>query len=249
MNETGDRRWKVGELSEATGLSVRTLHHYDELGLFVPSERSQAGYRLYDEADLRQLYRIVALRDLGLGLGDIAAALDGDVLGLEETVGRQLEAVEQRLRETTSLRDRLIAIRDALAAGGAASIDQLVKTMEALTMHEKYYSADQLERIDKRRVELGSDAIERGQQAWAELFDGLRAEMEAGTDPADRRLDCYRERPNELIDQFTDGDPKVRESMSRMWQNEEPERVSHGMVDRELWDYYGHVCSAGRAAS
>lgn len=65
MNET---RWKVGELAAETGLTVRTLHHWDELGLLTPSERTGAGYRLYSDADVRRLYRIVALRGLGLSL-------------------------------------------------------------------------------------------------------------------------------------------------------------------------------------
>jgi hypothetical protein len=52
--------WKVGELARTTGLTVRTLHHWDALGLPTPSERTPAGYRLYDEGDVRRLYQIVA---------------------------------------------------------------------------------------------------------------------------------------------------------------------------------------------
>ena len=65
-----EKHWKIGELARATGLTVRTLHHYDEIGLLVPSERTQAGYRLYGEQDVRRLYEIRALRDLGIPLGD-----------------------------------------------------------------------------------------------------------------------------------------------------------------------------------
>ncbi len=57
------RRWQIGELAKKTGLSVRALRHYDELGPLKPSERSDAGYRLYAEVDVRRLFRIVALRD------------------------------------------------------------------------------------------------------------------------------------------------------------------------------------------
>jgi len=78
MTAAHDRRWKVGELAEATGLTVRALHHYDEVGLLVPSERTSAGHRLYDEQDVRRLYRVLALRELGLGLDEIASLLDDD---------------------------------------------------------------------------------------------------------------------------------------------------------------------------
>ena len=53
---------KVGELARRTGLTVRTLHHYDAIGLLRPSERSESGYRLYGDADMRRLYRIIAMR-------------------------------------------------------------------------------------------------------------------------------------------------------------------------------------------
>jgi DNA-binding transcriptional MerR regulator len=61
-------KWKIGELEAATGLTVRTLHHYDEIGLLRPSERSEAGHRICTDADVRRLYRIISLRQLGFPL-------------------------------------------------------------------------------------------------------------------------------------------------------------------------------------
>lgn len=66
----------VGELSRASGVTVRTLHHYDEIGLCRPSQRTAAGYRLYDEADVLRLQQVLVLRELGLPLDEIAAAID-----------------------------------------------------------------------------------------------------------------------------------------------------------------------------
>lgn len=117
---------------------MRALHHYDELGLLVPSERSFAGYRLYADRDVRRLYRIVALRRLGLRLDEIAAVLDDNGLSLGHTVRRHLEAVEHQLDGLRQLRDRLNAIRNALDREDGPSIDQLTATMEAMAMHENY---------------------------------------------------------------------------------------------------------------
>ena len=66
----------VGELARLTGITVRTLHHYDELGLVVPSQRTVAGYRLYDDADVIRLQQVLLFRELGLPLDDIARAID-----------------------------------------------------------------------------------------------------------------------------------------------------------------------------
>ncbi|MBV8247971.1 MAG: MerR family transcriptional regulator, partial [Comamonas sp.] len=63
---------KVGELARQTGLTVRSLHHYDQIGLVTPSARSEAGYRLYAPADVQRLQSVQALRDLGFGLARIA---------------------------------------------------------------------------------------------------------------------------------------------------------------------------------
>jgi DNA-binding transcriptional MerR regulator len=66
---------KIGELAKRTGLTVRALHHYDAIGLLSPSARSDAGYRLYNEADIARLHRILALRRFGLALADIGTTL------------------------------------------------------------------------------------------------------------------------------------------------------------------------------
>jgi len=67
----------VGELARRCGLTVRTLHHYDAIGLLKPSVRSAAGYRLYDRANIECLHRIQALHQLGLSLTAIGDALSG----------------------------------------------------------------------------------------------------------------------------------------------------------------------------
>jgi DNA-binding transcriptional MerR regulator len=68
----------VGELSKLTGITVRTLHHYDEIGLCRPSQRTAAGYRLYDDRDVQRLHQVLVFRELGLPLDEIAAAIDAE---------------------------------------------------------------------------------------------------------------------------------------------------------------------------
>jgi DNA-binding transcriptional MerR regulator len=75
MADNEHTTWKIGELARATGLTVRTLHHYDEIGLLAPGRRTYGGHRLYTADDVRRLYRVVALRALGLSLDEVAAWL------------------------------------------------------------------------------------------------------------------------------------------------------------------------------
>ncbi len=136
MSVRGDRRWKVGELARATGLTVRALHHYDEVGLLVPSERSSGGHRLYAEQDLVRLYRILALRRLGMRLDEIGALLDENGVSLLETVRRHVAHVERELERQQRLRERLGQLLDALERSIEPSTDQFIETLEAMTVVE-----------------------------------------------------------------------------------------------------------------
>ena len=105
----------VGQVAEQLGVTVRTLHHYDAIGLLVPSERTSAGYRLYTVEDVTRLQHVVVYRRLGFALGEIALLLDdraavdnGAVIG---HLRRQRAAVMSRLDE---MRDLVTAIDRAL---------------------------------------------------------------------------------------------------------------------------------------
>src|SRR3954447_5360763 len=120
--------YTVGALAEASGLTVRTLHHWDEIGLLRPAARSGAGHRRYSDADVRRLYRIVALRGLGLSLEDVGAALDADGPDLRGAVGAHRARVEAQLAHASDLRRRLRSILDAFEQSGEPSTEELIDT-------------------------------------------------------------------------------------------------------------------------
>ena len=128
----------VGELASASGLTVRTLHHWDEIGLLRPAERSGAGHRRYSGEDVERLYRIVALRRLGLSLEDVGAALDAEGPDLRAAVAAHLGRVREQLAQTRDLRRRLRGILDAFDQLGEPSTDQIIETIEVMTMSERY---------------------------------------------------------------------------------------------------------------
>jgi len=95
--------YSVGQVGELLGITVRTLHHYDEIGLLVPSTRSAAGYRLYSDADLTRLQHIVVYRRLAFSLEEIKTLLDTGPADLETHLRRQRAAVSERLDELHGL--------------------------------------------------------------------------------------------------------------------------------------------------
>lgn len=90
--------YSVGELAELAGVSVRTLRHYDDIGLLAPGSRSAAGYRVYGEAELLRLQQILLYRELEIPLERIGAILDSPDHDLAEALGAHRSAVEERLR-------------------------------------------------------------------------------------------------------------------------------------------------------
>lgn len=99
----------VGELSKLTGVTVRTLHHYDEIGLCRPSQRTATGYRMYDEADVLRLQQVLVLRELGMPLSEIPAALEGDRAILLQKHRAALVEKRGRLDAMLTAVDRAIA--------------------------------------------------------------------------------------------------------------------------------------------
>ena len=94
----------VGQVAALARVSVRTLHHYDEIGLLSPQGRSPAGYRLYDDDDLDRLHQVILYRGLGFSLDDVAAILDDRSVSPAEHLRRQLALLSERIDELSDMR-------------------------------------------------------------------------------------------------------------------------------------------------
>ncbi|HWL35289.1 MAG TPA: MerR family transcriptional regulator [Frankiaceae bacterium] len=228
---------RVGDLAKRTGLTVRALHHYDALGLVVPSGRTPAGHRDYADADVRRLYAVVALRRLGLGLAEVKALLDGGAYDPRETVRRQLAESDRRLAAETELRTRLTRLLAVLDSGGEPTTDDLLRAVEATTMTEQYYTPEQLADLSRRAEALGPEGMAKAQQDWADLIAEVDAARLAGTDPSDPKVQALADRWEALISSFTGGDPGIRASLQRLYDEQGPETASRGMVNTEAMAY------------
>lgn len=107
------RTWRIGEVAERTGLTRRTLRHYDDLGLLVPAERSWGNYRLYSSADLLRLLQIQNLKALGLSLDEIADALADPSLDAAAALAGHLAHLEARIAAEQQLAGRLRRLAEA----------------------------------------------------------------------------------------------------------------------------------------
>jgi DNA-binding transcriptional MerR regulator len=239
----GERRWKVGDLSGATGLTVRTLHHFDEIGLLRPSERSPAGHRLYTADDVRRLYHVLALRQLGLSLADVGGSLAGGG-DLTSVVLGQLAQVEGQVMRLQQLRQQLAGLAQALGEAREPSIDQLIEAMEAM-MQTTYFTAEQLARLKARHAEVGGDAFSRWRQQWTAIAAEVQAHIAAGTDPADPQVQVTARRWTELMEDMTGGDRAILSGMYAKMDGKGPEAATLNVVSNDVWAYIKRAFAVG----
>ena len=238
--------WKVGELADATGLTVRTLHHWDEVGLLKPSRRTRSGHRLYGEADVARLQQVTSLRQLGFALEQIRDLLDRRGMSPREVVALHLARVREQIEQQRTLCARLEKIAQTLDAAETVSADELIQTIEATTMYDRYYTPEQREELAARAASIGEERIRQSQVDWQVLMDEVRAEMERGTDPADPRVQSLAARWKALIEEFTGGNPEIAKSLGRMWQEETNIHGIDTASTRALGEYVQRAWDAGR---
>jgi DNA-binding transcriptional MerR regulator len=219
--------YKVGELAKLAGVSVRTLHHYEAVGLLVPSTRTPSAHRLYARSDVERLARITALTALGFSLEQVRTALDDESWTPSRLIDAHLARAKEQLAEQAELCARLEHLRATLR-DGRDDVDTLFATMEVMTMIEKYYTREQLAQLEARRQAFGDDRIQEVQREWQELFAKAKAAMDAGTPPDDPAVQALARRSAELVELFTGGDPGIRASLDRMYAEQPVDKIHPG---------------------
>lgn len=166
----------VGEAAALVGVSVRTLHHWDEIGLVVPSARSRAGYRLYAAEDVARLHRVLVYRETGMPLAEIARVLDDPAVDAVGDLARQRELLEARI----------------------SHLQRMVRAVDALTDKERTMSSNGTPMTPQQRAEiLGADWDpaweEEAEERWGGTDDWkVSAQRQASQTPAGLAADKAR---------------------------------------------------------
>lgn len=228
---------KVGDLVKQTGVSVRTLHYYDEIGLLSPSDRTEAGYRVYGEEDIIRLQQIISLRQIGFSLEQIRDCLEQEQFSPHYVVQLHLSQLQEQMALQQQLYTKLEAISAHLQAAKSISIQEFIQIIEVTTMLGKYYTPEQQDYLKTRAGQIGQERIRQVEAQWQDLIEQARTAMENGTDPADESVQVLARRWRSLIEEFTGGDPSIQQSLNTMYQQEGAAVASRGAVDAALIDY------------
>lgn len=215
--------YRAKEFADRAGVTVRTLHLYDQMGLLVPA-RTQSGYRLYGQSELERLEQIVALRFVGFTLHEIKELLSAQTLPLIVALRMQREIIRERRGRLDRALGAIEHAEDVIAREQDASLWETLRTIiEVLKMEDndmnwtkKYYSPEAQEKISRRAAAISKEELEAGQRAWARLI----AEVETAAtheDPASDHAADLAKRWQELVTEFTGGDSQIREGLNKLY--------------------------------
>ncbi|UUZ91357.1 MerR family transcriptional regulator [Paenibacillus sp. P25] len=124
--------WKVGDLAHLTGLTVRTLRFYDQIGLFSPSGQTESGHRLYSEADLSRLHQILSLKELGLSLEEIKSVLTGGQLSPLEIVSLQMGRIKEQIKMQQKLLEQLEHVSKLMQGQAQVTVEDFTGLLQAM---------------------------------------------------------------------------------------------------------------------
>src|SRR4051794_34141363 len=187
---------KVGELARRTGLTIRTLHHYDEIGLLRPSLHTEAGHRLYTAGDVARLQQIVSLRQLGFSLEQVRDCLDQPGFAPVEVIRLHVARLREQIELQRELCERLEALAGYFRTAGTGFPQEVLKTIEGVTMTEKLYTPEQMKQFEEAGKQVGPEEIQAVQEAWGVLLADLRANRDL--DPASPAAQALAQRWDEL---------------------------------------------------
>ncbi len=198
-------------------MTVRTLHHYEEIGLLPASERTGSGHRRYTAADVRRLYQIKALRQLGLPLDRIGGGLAG-ADDWRRLLTDHLEELRQQSDQIATLMKHVRGLLHRLDGADLPDAQSFLATIEAMSMFRTYFSQQSRELLAERRAQLGAAGAEAAKREWKAMVAQVHEHLDRGTPVSDPAVQRLLADWDALASRFHGDDPRVKAAAARMWQ-------------------------------
>ena len=243
--------FKVSEFAEKAGITVRTLHHYDRLGLLKPSGRTEAGYRLYADRDFARLQQIVTLKFIGLPLKEIKALLDRNELDMAATLRLQKQLLQEKrwqvgmAIQAIEEAERSIDSTDSTQSLDLAALRKIIEVMERQNNMEwtkKYYSPDAQAKIAERAATFTPEMQAEVTSNWNDLFRDIEMAMQKGEDPGSARSKELAQRWVGLLKGFTGGNPEVQKGLNSLYADKSNWPLTFDQpFKNEVWEWMKKV--------
>jgi len=219
--------YRIQQFAALANVTVRTLHHYDRLGLLKPTHRSASGYRLYRNEDLGQLERILVLRYLGLPLREIADLLASggpdSAHSLPSTLARQAIVLRERRAGIDRVLQAIERAQQQVQKDAEPdwplyqTILKEIHMQESQNWTEKYYSPEARQAIAEHRVEWNPEMQAKVTADWQQMYADVQSALDRGVEPVSDEGKALAARWMALVGAFTGGKPEVLEGLNKLY--------------------------------
>jgi DNA-binding transcriptional MerR regulator len=238
-----DSAMTVGELARISGVSVRTLHHYGEVGLLPSPARNRAGHRVYGAKHIARLQQILVLKQLGLKLRQIQKILSTRKFPARLVIEMHVVDVGHRIVNLQKLHARLKILAASIQTD-QVSMDQLVQAIEEIHMAEPIYTKEQVRELHARRKQLGIEGMRLFEKDYTQLNTEIREAMDRSIDPKSEHARALAMRWQSLVQTFTGGNPEIEKTLydgSQKYQSQQKEKGT------PIPDIVGYILGAIKA--
>lgn len=227
---------KIGELAKETGVSVRTLHHYDEIGLLTPSIRSKSSHRIYNKSDIVRLHCILSLKRLNLSLEEIRDVIGKSNSQIEKLLDRNIESIEVEIHEKEETLRTLRGARQFLIYREEVQLSELTDMIKDIVLSQRYLSENQLSVLDEREEFVGVKEMSRIfndiPRMTAEVLDAMDRKLP----PSDPQVLAVVKRWFEIAETLVGDNEEIKAALEKMIE-ENPEVLERRQLNEEMLDY------------
>jgi DNA-binding transcriptional MerR regulator len=224
QTETGVT-YSVGEVARLTGVTVRTLHHYDAIGVLSPHGRSEAGYRLYDGSDLERLQQILFYRELDFPLGEIGAILSAPGVDPVDHLRRQHELLTVRIKRLEAMVAAIEYTMEVQKMGISLTPEERFEVFGewkpedyAEEAEQRWSGTDAYAQSQKRAASYTKDDWLRIKAVGADLDARFASALSAGIAPdSDEAMALAEEHRQQIMRNFYDCSPEMHRGLAEMF--------------------------------
>jgi len=249
MANTMKDQFLIKEFAGLTGTTVRTLHHYDQLGLLRPSGRRPNGYRVYTQDDLLRLEQIIALKFLGLPLREIGRILGSPTLTLEKSLRVQAGVIAEEVRRLERAARAVRQVGRHLDAGKKVNLKKIIQIIQEIQMSEetkknwaeRFYTPEEMKEFKEIGKGYTPEQMEAYQKKWAALIEEVKSHL--GTDPAGPLGQQLARRWKALFDEAYGGHPSLKKRIGEAYRSGAIP-AEHQMISPEVWEFISKANAA-----
>ncbi|MFF4015145.1 MerR family transcriptional regulator [Streptomyces sp. NPDC001843] len=247
--------YSVGQVAGFAGVTVRTLHHYDDIGLLTPSERSHAGHRRYSDADLDRLQQILFYRELGFPLDEVAALLDDPDADPRAHLRRQHELLTARIEKLREMAEAVEHAMEARTMGINLTPEEKFEVFGdkdpedyAEEAERRWGGTHSYEESQRRVARYTKDDWKQIQSEVAEWGKAYAALVGAGEPPtSERSMDLAEAHRQHISKWFFDCHVKTHQGLAEMYVSDERFRAFYEAMHPGLPEHLRAAITANAA--